>query len=222
MRLYKKFNLPYIFIIIVLTGISVGIFYFWQNKSLRKNIVKDSKSEDIVTKPEDAKPQIKSNYTITNIDLKWDLLESNDFNFSINFPKGSPIQKGGGFQKDHPEKEISQLTINVSEKLANEVVVMNTGFRNSKSVLEIAQEDRRNTGPANFKYTEIKERTINNANGYEFYGTTKNGTHSYHFFVENGERYINLWYYYPWNGRDLTYNEESIAKEMVTSFKLLR
>ena len=218
----KGFASVAIFVLAVsATTIAIVVLHRFSSSDRTTGVEDVSRSSIPVELAEKPSPQLKSDYTTSGLDSEWDILVSEDFGISINIPKGSSINKGGGFDPSNPEKETVQLGLNIPQNMANAVVAINTGKKVSKSVAQVAQEVTEQIGPAGFNYTKPIKKTVNNAIGYETYASNDSGTIAYHFITEKDDRYIDVWYYYPWNGIERTGNEQKIVEEIIVSFKLL-
>ena len=195
-----------------------GIIWTYLHKANNKTVIQRNLSNQTNV----PKPKLKSGYTVNNIDAQWDIVTSEDLNISIRIPKLSTIQTSGGFDSTSPENETLKLSFLIPKELANAVVSINTERKSSKSVLELAERQARSPEFVNFTFTTPKKININGATGYEIIGLSKFNQFSYHFFTETKDRYLEVWYYYPWNETTRTNREEAVVKEIVSSFKLLK
>src|SRR3989337_3667337 len=102
---YRGLTNPVV-ISVVITGLLVVLLYSQQRGLLKTGKQSKSTSSETVAPTEKPKPQLKSVYTVSELDSEWDILVSEDFNISIHIPKGTIINyKGGGFDTSHPEME---------------------------------------------------------------------------------------------------------------------
>jgi len=164
--------------------------------------------------PADYSPKISSEFKVTNIDKNWDLLTSDGFGIQMKIPKGSEAIAGGGLVE-------KQIGITLPENVANGVVAIDVNFTEGKNLQQIAKKFTENGGEVQFTYTQPKEKTINNASGYELFGSSGR-LRVYHFFTEKNDLYYDVWYYYPWNGTKMSGNEASVVKEVISSFIFMR
>lgn len=202
-------------IILILTFGLLGLYLSSNHTGLQKLNTEGVENLSSPTASEnDPKPQLRSEYVVNELDSEWNILISEDFGIIILIPNASTVNRGGGF-------ETKQLGIDISGSLANAVVVIDTGYMLSRTTEEIAREITMQTGPANFTYTEPELRVINNATGYETFVQNEKNTFSYHFVTTVEDRYIDLWYYYPWAGSETTGNEKSVVSQVISSLELL-
>lgn len=203
------------FILAFFSLLLVTTFILYRNSYIGNlRLTNSSKNNEPVSK-------LSNEYILTNLDDNSNLLTSTDFNASIQIPKNATVSKGFAFDPSHPESETKSIGINLYKNQANAVLVMETGFKSGRDVYNILEEETKKLGPRIYSYSPIKARTINNANGFETYGVSKDKTYLYYFITDNGDKYLKLWYIYPWNGFDRTGQEEQSVKAIIASFKQL-
>lgn len=217
-RSSKKFGrflvTPILITIILLVGLLVAGFRN-QMTSRYSQISSSEKSRE-----SNWKPSLSANYEIKDLDSRWKLLVSEDMGFEIKIPKDSWVEKGGGYNGVDPDTETAQLSINFDGSKANLVIVVETGknlYKDEKEALEGLSKDT----AFGFVYSDVNRATLRNAAGYEVYAKNDRA-YKYIFRTTLKDKYLEVWYYYPWHGAEkVTSNEKAVAEEVIGSFMLL-
>lgn len=206
--------LPY-FLALIITSL---VFVYGLNSSSKNSVVEPLQSAI----PEPTPRLEKINYDKENVEDGWVKITSQNYSFEIFVPEDSIINTGGGFSRDYPESESKSLSISTPLVLANIVVGINFSFNNSNDLKEYVKElNSEYLGSSGIiKPTgEVKQKDINNIEGYEISFVGPNSMKSTNFYTVKDDRLLGISYSFPWNGTSLTGREKEVARKIVNSFR---